>query len=102
MTILKIIKSYVDTTGLTLRQVFEKQKAGESDAINQYQFTKIITKIVGQRGQNFGIKEIEDNALQMLMNKVSVLSGGNNFGQTMSMTMAKDKTADINRKHVSF
>lgn len=102
MTILKIIKSYVDTTGLTLRQVFEKQKAGESDAINQYQFTKIITKIVGQKGQNFGIKEIEDNALQMLMNKVSVLSGGNNFGQTMSMTMAKDKTADINRKHVSF
>lgn len=34
MTILKIIKAYVDTTGQTLRQVFEKTKPGEGDQIN--------------------------------------------------------------------
>jgi hypothetical protein len=34
MTILRIIKSYVDMTGLTLRQVFEKTKPGEGDQIN--------------------------------------------------------------------
>lgn len=44
-TILSMIKAHVDRTGQTLRQVFGKSKYGDSDNINQYQFTKILHMI---------------------------------------------------------
>lgn len=57
--IMSLIKNYCDMTGKTLREVFNKTKAGQDDVISKFDFTRTMTDIFDMSGQQVDLNSID-------------------------------------------
>ena len=72
--ILRTIKRYLDNNVQSLRQVFNKNKVGDSDMIDQFTFSKIIDKMAKETGNVIDEGSIHKFKLELITNSQNAVS----------------------------